>query len=42
MVQRGSPIDCVGLQMHITANVDNASATAIAVNVRRLTGSDCE
>ena len=39
MVQRGIPIDGVGLQMHISANVDNArSATAIADNIRRLTG----
>jgi len=39
MVQRGIPIDGVGLQMHINANVDNArSATAIADNIRRLTG----
>lgn len=37
MVERGIPIDGVGLQMHISANVDNArSATAIADNIRRL------
>jgi endo-1,4-beta-xylanase len=39
MVQRGIPIDGVGLQMHITANADNGrSATAIAENIRRLAG----
>jgi endo-1,4-beta-xylanase len=37
MVERGIPIDGVGLQMHITATADNGrSAAAIAENIRRL------